>query len=98
MNTPHSFKSKAKMFRYASHPALKNSVLSSELDHTQLKQLCEDALKKIEQLTESTSRVGVGGKQYDLIKADLRGAILLAGENQAKLASAQVSFNFYFRN
>lgn len=72
-------------------PVLKKlEVMSTpELDHSQLKQLCEDALKKIEQLTESTSKVGIGGKHYDLLRADLRSTILLAGENQAKLASAQ---------
>lgn len=62
----------------------------SDLDHAQLKQLCDDALKKIEQLIESASKTGIGGKQYDLIKADLHTAIMVAGENQAKLASAQV--------
>lgn len=66
----------------------------SDLDHTQLKQLCDDALKKIEQLIESASKAGVGSKQYDLIKADLHTAIMVAGENQAKLASAQVCLFF----
>ncbi|VDK34257.1 unnamed protein product [Gongylonema pulchrum] len=72
-------------------PVLKKlEVMSTpELDHTQLKQLSDDALKKIEQLIESTSKAGIGGKQYDLVKTDLRTAIMIAGENQAKLASAQ---------
>uniref|UniRef100_A0A2K6W3J5 Protein bicaudal D n=1 Tax=Onchocerca volvulus TaxID=6282 RepID=A0A2K6W3J5_ONCVO len=72
-------------------PVLKKlEVMSTpDLDHTQLKQLCDDALKKIEQLIESASKAGVGSKQYDLIKADLHTAIMVAGENQAKLASAQ---------
>lgn len=61
-----------------------------DLDHAQLKQLCDDALKKIEQLVESASKAGIGDKQYDLIKADLHTAVMIAGENQAKLASAQV--------
>lgn len=59
-----------------------------------MKQLCDDALKKIEQLIESASRAGIEGKQYDLIKADLHTAIMVAGENQAKLASAQVGLFF----
>ncbi|MCP9265999.1 BICD2 [Dirofilaria immitis] len=72
-------------------PVLKKlEVMSTpDLDHTQLKQLCDDALKKIEQLIESSSKADVGGKQYDLIKMDLHTAIMIAGENQAKLASAQ---------
>ncbi|VDO25636.1 unnamed protein product [Onchocerca flexuosa] len=72
-------------------PVLKKlEVMSTpDLDHTQLKQLCDDALKKIEQLIESASKASVGGIQYDLIKADLHTAIMVAGENQAKLASAQ---------
>uniref|UniRef100_A0A915Q564 Protein bicaudal D n=1 Tax=Setaria digitata TaxID=48799 RepID=A0A915Q564_9BILA len=72
-------------------PVLKKlEVMSTpDLDHTQLKQLCDDALKKIEQLVESASKADIGGKQYDLIKADLHTAIMVAGENQAKLASAQ---------
>lgn len=64
----------------------------AELDHSQLKQLCDDALTKIEQLTESTSKVGLGGKQLDILKADLRTAILAAGANNAKVAAAQVFF------
>ncbi|EFO17961.1 bicaudal-D [Loa loa] len=72
-------------------PVLKKlEVMSTaDLDHAQLKQLCDDALKKIEQLIESASKAGIGSKQYDLIKADLHTAIMVAGENQAKLASAQ---------
>ncbi|EJW80690.1 hypothetical protein WUBG_08401 [Wuchereria bancrofti] len=72
-------------------PVLKRlEVMSTpDLDHAQLKQLCDDALKKIEQLIESASKAVTGGKQYDLIKADLHTAIMVAGENQAKLASAQ---------
>ncbi|KAK6110452.1 Microtubule-associated protein Bicaudal-D family protein [Brugia pahangi] len=72
-------------------PVLKRlEVMSTpDLDHAQLKQLCDDALKKIEQLIESASKAVTGSKQYDLIKADLHTAIMVAGENQAKLASAQ---------
>uniref|UniRef100_A0A0M3IQ30 Dynactin domain-containing protein n=1 Tax=Ascaris lumbricoides TaxID=6252 RepID=A0A0M3IQ30_ASCLU len=72
-------------------PVLKKlEVMSTpELDHSQLKQLCDDALTKIEQLTESTSKVGLGGKQLDILKADLRTAILAAGANNAKVAAAQ---------
>uniref|UniRef100_A0A915AUG7 Protein bicaudal D n=1 Tax=Parascaris univalens TaxID=6257 RepID=A0A915AUG7_PARUN len=72
-------------------PVLKKlEVMSTpELDHSQLKQLCDDALTKIEQLTESTSKVGLGGKQLDILKADLRTAVLAAGANNAKVAAAQ---------
>ncbi|VDN01067.1 unnamed protein product [Thelazia callipaeda] len=71
-------------------PVLKKLAVMStpELDHSQLKQLCEDALKKIEQLVERSSRADVAGKQYELVKADLRTAVMIAGENQAKLGSA----------
>lgn len=72
-------------------PVLKRlEVMSTtELDHSQLKQLCEDALTKIDQLTESSSKVGVGGKQLDILKADLRSAVMVAGANYARVASAQ---------
>ncbi|VDK18654.1 unnamed protein product [Anisakis simplex] len=63
--------------------------LISDLDHSQLKQLCDDALTKIEQLTVNSSKVGVGGKQLDLLKADLRSSVLAAGANNAKVAAAQ---------
>lgn len=63
---------------------------NSDLDHAQLKQLCDDALKKIEQLNESASKTSTGDKQYALIKADLHTGIMVAGENHAKLAYALV--------
>lgn len=71
-----------------------NFLTVLDLDHSQLKQLCDDAITKIDQLTSSISNAGVSSKEYEQLRSDTRIAVVAAGTYHAKLAYAQVSSMF----
>lgn len=62
-----------------------------EVEHNQLKQLCELALSKIDELSESAAKVEFGEKNFGTLKSDLRVAVMAAGAYYARIAAAQVS-------
>ncbi|VDD96650.1 unnamed protein product [Enterobius vermicularis] len=62
---------------------------NAEVEHNQLKQLCELALSKIDELSESAAKVEFGEKNFGTLKSDLRVAVMAAGAYYARIAAAQ---------
>uniref|UniRef100_A0A0N5ARH3 Protein bicaudal D n=1 Tax=Syphacia muris TaxID=451379 RepID=A0A0N5ARH3_9BILA len=63
---------------------------NAEIDHNQLKQLCELALTKVDELSLNAAKAENGEKSFDSLKSDLRTSVMTAGAYHARIAAAQV--------